>query len=79
MCRCTVHPLCPSPWLPVYELRRCDRCPLVCVCECVLHVCVCAQAAAVALMDANLKRAQKNFGSSADNMTAVVAYLLPRA
>ena len=38
-----------------------------------------AQAAAVALMDANLKRAQKNFGSSADNMTAVVAYLLPRA
>jgi hypothetical protein len=37
------------------------------------------QAAANALMAENLVRAQRNFGSSADNMTAVVLYLPPAA
>lgn len=36
-----------------------------------------AQAQAVDLMNANLERARVNFGTSADNMTAVVVYLTP--
>lgn len=37
-----------------------------------------AQACCVDLMQANLERARVNFGSSADNMTAVLAYLVPQ-
>jgi len=37
-----------------------------------------AQGAADALMAANLERARANFGTSADNMTAIVFYLFPR-
>jgi serine/threonine protein phosphatase PrpC len=37
-----------------------------------------AKAAADALMDENLARAAINFGDSADNMTLVVAYLIPQ-
>jgi serine/threonine protein phosphatase PrpC len=36
-----------------------------------------AQDVVSSLMSANLSRAARNFGSSADNMTAIVAYLLP--
>ena len=35
------------------------------------------QGVAAMLMDANLKRAQANFGDSADNMTAMVLYFFP--
>lgn len=38
-----------------------------------------AAGAAGELMTANLARARTNFGDSADNMTALVAYFLPRA
>lgn len=38
-----------------------------------------AQRCSEELMAANLARAQVNFGSSADNMTAVVLYMLPQA
>lgn len=37
-----------------------------------------AAGAAAELMAANLARAHANFGDSADNMTALVAYFLPR-
>jgi hypothetical protein len=37
-----------------------------------------AAGAAAELMAANLARAHANFGDSADNMTALVTYLLPR-
>jgi len=37
-----------------------------------------SQACCVDLMQANLERARVNFGSSADNMTAVLAYMVPR-
>lgn len=37
-----------------------------------------SEAATVELMAANLKRGQQNFGSSADNMTAIIMYLFPR-
>ena len=37
-----------------------------------------AQVAANALMAANLERAAHNFGSSADNMTCIVMYFMPR-
>jgi hypothetical protein len=37
-----------------------------------------AQAAANELMAVNLERARTNFGTSADNMTAIVLYLFPR-
>jgi hypothetical protein len=38
-----------------------------------------AQESTVELMQANLDRAKTNFGSSADNMTAILAYFTPRA
>jgi serine/threonine protein phosphatase PrpC len=37
-----------------------------------------SQACCVDLMQANLERARVNFGNSADNMTAVLAYMVPR-
>lgn len=36
-----------------------------------------AQACCVDLMQANLERARVNFGNSADNMSVVLAYLIP--